>query len=218
MASVTFPIALGGDGTTVTDDANPLTGLRRGGYQVRFVPALTNTVNIADQVADNAQQVATNTAQVATNTAQVATNTAIANNAATTATTANLAAQLAAGVAIENYLGSLNTFTTLDTANDAFLAGDVSVGDVVLILNDSRYQGFSTINVVSESALEFDFGANEFQANGTFEFGSFFGLHQVLPPATSADDAVQGSFAFDANFFYIAVGQNDWRRITLETF
>lgn len=51
MASVTFPVELGGDGSTVTDDANPITGLRNGGWRTRFVPCLTNTVAIANEVA-----------------------------------------------------------------------------------------------------------------------------------------------------------------------
>lgn len=44
MASVTFPPALGGDGSTVTDDDNPNTGLGNDGHRVRFVPALRQTV------------------------------------------------------------------------------------------------------------------------------------------------------------------------------
>lgn len=50
MASVTFPIGLGGDGSTVTDDDNATTGLREGGWRTRFVPCLSNTVAIADQI------------------------------------------------------------------------------------------------------------------------------------------------------------------------
>lgn len=48
MTSVTFPPALGGDGSTVTDDANPTTGLANGGHRTRFVPALAQTVAMAN--------------------------------------------------------------------------------------------------------------------------------------------------------------------------
>lgn len=48
MASVTFPTALGGDGSTVTDDANPTTGLANGGHRQRFVPALAQMVAVAE--------------------------------------------------------------------------------------------------------------------------------------------------------------------------
>lgn len=46
MASVTFPPALGGDGSTVTDDANPSTGLANGGHRARFVPSLAQAVAV----------------------------------------------------------------------------------------------------------------------------------------------------------------------------
>lgn len=49
MASVTFPVNLGGDGSTVSDDANPTTGLANGGHRTRFVPALSQFVIVADQ-------------------------------------------------------------------------------------------------------------------------------------------------------------------------
>ncbi len=48
MASVTFPPALGGDGSTVTDDSNPTTGLANGGHRARFVPALAQMVAVAN--------------------------------------------------------------------------------------------------------------------------------------------------------------------------
>jgi hypothetical protein len=46
MASVTFPVSIGGDGSTVTDDSNTSTGLARGGHRTRFVPALAQVVAI----------------------------------------------------------------------------------------------------------------------------------------------------------------------------
>ena len=46
MTSVTFPPALGGDGSTVTDDANATTGLANGGHRTRFVAALAQAVAV----------------------------------------------------------------------------------------------------------------------------------------------------------------------------
>lgn len=54
MAQVYFDPAVGGNGTTVTDDANPTTGLANGGHRTRFVPALAQVVAVADYVADAA--------------------------------------------------------------------------------------------------------------------------------------------------------------------
>ena len=47
MSSVTFSTAIGGDGSTVTDDDDASTGLRNGGWRTRFVPCFTQQVNIA---------------------------------------------------------------------------------------------------------------------------------------------------------------------------
>ncbi len=58
MASVTFTPEVGGSGLTVTDDANPTTGLANGGHRARFVPALSQTVAVAAYVVDKAQDVA----------------------------------------------------------------------------------------------------------------------------------------------------------------
>lgn len=57
MASVTFPVAIGGDGSTVSDDSNPATGLANGGHRTRFVPACGQVVEVAKfmvPIAENA--------------------------------------------------------------------------------------------------------------------------------------------------------------------
>lgn len=54
MASVTFPVSVGGDGSTVTDDSNASTGLANGGHRTRFVPALAQVVAVAEYVVDTA--------------------------------------------------------------------------------------------------------------------------------------------------------------------
>jgi hypothetical protein len=50
MASVTFPVNLGGNGSTVSDDSNASTGLANGGHRTRFVPALSQMVAVATTV------------------------------------------------------------------------------------------------------------------------------------------------------------------------
>lgn len=50
MAGVTFLASVGGDGSTVTDDANATTGLDGGGHRTRFVPALAQMVAVASNV------------------------------------------------------------------------------------------------------------------------------------------------------------------------
>lgn len=58
MASVTFPVGVGGDGSTVTDDANVTTGLANGGHRTRFVPALSQVVAVAQNTVTKATEAA----------------------------------------------------------------------------------------------------------------------------------------------------------------
>lgn len=57
MAGVTFDTTVGGDGSTVTDDANATTGLANGGHRVRLVPAFSQFVAIAVWVKTRALEV-----------------------------------------------------------------------------------------------------------------------------------------------------------------
>jgi hypothetical protein len=65
MATVTFSTAVGGDGSTVTDDANPTTGLANGGHRARFVPALAQTVAVAQNTVTKATEAAASAAAAA---------------------------------------------------------------------------------------------------------------------------------------------------------
>lgn len=101
MASVTFPVSLGGDGSTVSDDASPTTGLANGGHRTRFVPALAQLVAVANG------GVSQSTTQVSLAAVQVALATTQANNAASSATAAANSASTA-----QNSPGTQATSTT----------------------------------------------------------------------------------------------------------
>lgn len=85
MASVTFPPAIGGDGSTVTDDANATTGLGNGGHRLRFIPTFTQLVNVCNNV-------------IGQLTTLLGSTTTQANNAATSATLAGNWASYTAGL------------------------------------------------------------------------------------------------------------------------
>lgn len=70
MSSVTFPVDLGGDGSTVTDDSDASTGLANGGHRTRWVPALSNTVVMAQTAKTQAQASADSAAGSADSLAQ----------------------------------------------------------------------------------------------------------------------------------------------------
>ena len=55
MSSVTYPAYAGG--ATFTDDADPLTGMGRGGHRERLLPMLAAAVAVAAHTDDTAERV-----------------------------------------------------------------------------------------------------------------------------------------------------------------
>lgn len=102
--SVTFTPDVGGNGLTVTDDANPITGLANGGHRARFVPALAQVVAVAQHVVDTAIDVNTDAAT--------------ASGAATTATTQAGIAIDKAGEAAASALAASNSATAASNSAD----------------------------------------------------------------------------------------------------
>jgi hypothetical protein len=104
MSSVTFSTSVGGDGSTVTDDNNATTGLRDGGWKTRFVPALTQEVEVAGFVVTKAGEALTS----ATN------------------SSASAASALASLNAFKGqYYGALASNPTLDPLGAALSTGDL---------------------------------------------------------------------------------------------
>lgn len=62
MSSVTFSSSVGGNNSTVSDDADPNTGLANGGHRLRFVPALAQVVQVASFVVAQANAAAVSAA------------------------------------------------------------------------------------------------------------------------------------------------------------
>lgn len=109
MASVYFDPAVGGDGSTVTDDSNPATGLANGGHRSRFISALVQIVAVA--------------ANVVTKAAQAAASAATATSKAGEATTAASDAIAAYDAFDDRYLGAKAGDPTLDNDGNALITG-----------------------------------------------------------------------------------------------
>jgi len=113
MASVTFDPALGGDGSTVTDDADPTTGLANGGHRARFVPALAQTVIMAGTAKSQAAAAAGSASTASTKASEAGQSAQAAAGSASTASTkaseADQSAQAAASSkqAAEDLYGDL---------------------------------------------------------------------------------------------------------------
>ena len=80
MASVTFTPDVGGSGLTVTDDANPTTGLANNGHRARFVPALAQVVAVAGNTVTKATGAATSALAAANSATAAATSLAETEN------------------------------------------------------------------------------------------------------------------------------------------
>lgn len=109
MASVTFPPALGGDGSTVTDDSNVTTGLANGGHRTRFVPAMGQVVVMAQTATTKAGEASTSASD--------------ANAAKVAAQAAQTAAELAYDQLDDRYLGAKAADPPLDNDGNALAAG-----------------------------------------------------------------------------------------------
>jgi hypothetical protein len=105
--SVTFSTAIGGDGSTVTDDDNATTGLRDGGWRTRFVPCFTNQVSIANYVVTKAGEAAASQTAAGSS----------ATSASTSASTATTKASEASTSATNAATSASNASTSASTAS-----------------------------------------------------------------------------------------------------
>lgn len=127
MASVTFSASVGGDGSTVTDDGSPSTGLDAGGHRTRFVPCLAQTVAVAAYTVGRATAAASSASAAATSASNASSSASAAatsaSNAATSATNAsNSASAAAAAIAAAFPVGAVY-ITATNTNPGTFLGG-----------------------------------------------------------------------------------------------
>ena len=126
MASVTFPVEYGGNGMTITDDADPNTGLDGIGYTARFVPALKQSVAMVGHAVNRASAAQQSAAAAFASASQAAADrAAVADDRAETIRQRQLAAT-AAGDAQRAGLDAASAASDAMEHRDA-VAVDVSV-------------------------------------------------------------------------------------------
>lgn len=137
MASVTFDPALGGDGSTVTDDADPTTGLANGGHRTRFVPALAQAVVMAGTAKSKAAESADSASTASTKASEAGQSAQSATSSAATATDkaseAEQSAQSAAASAGTATTKAGEASQSADDANAARLGAQAIYGDVAAV-------------------------------------------------------------------------------------
>lgn len=157
MASFYADPAVGGDGSTTTDDANATTGLDNYGYTERLVPMFTNAVNIATYSAGRA----TAAAASAVSSAASASSALNAPGTNATSTTSLLISVASKSLTIQTgkayVIGqTLNIASAANPAN--FMAGQVTAytsGTGALVVNVTQVGGSGTYTdwVVSMGAI-----------------------------------------------------------------
>jgi hypothetical protein len=161
MAIVTFPIELGGSGLVVSDDTDPTTGLRNGGYLTRFVPALQQTVAVAGFVVGQASAAASS-ASDASGFATAASGSAL-SAAGSAASAASLYDQFD-----DRILGPKSSNPTVDNDGNALLVGAMYFNTAAMetrVWNGTSWQSAS-VNGGTVSTLTVT-GAFEYQGTLT---------------------------------------------------
>lgn len=145
--SATFLESVGGDGSTVTGDANPTTGLANGGHRKRFVNALAQVVAVAQQVVDTAEDVNADaaTAQQAVIDAQG--HASLASDKAGIATTK-------AGEAAASALAASNSAAAAsDSADEAEYWAGQAAGAVTGVASIDGQQGALTTKTINSESI-----------------------------------------------------------------
>ena len=157
MASFYADPAVGGDGSTTTDDANATTGLDNYGYTERLVPMFTNALNIATYSAGRA------TAAAASAVASAASASSALNAPGTNATSTTSVAVGSGSKSFTIQTGkayvvgqTLNVASAADPAN--FMAGQITsynsgTGALVVNVTQTGGSGTKTDWVVSMGAI-----------------------------------------------------------------
>lgn len=205
--SVTFLESVGGDGSTITGDANPTTGLANGGHRKRFVPALAQAVAVAQHVVDTAEDVnadaVTSTAAAATATTQAGIATtkagevvASANNAANSATSASSSATSAAASATiattkadEASTSATSASNSATAANNSAVAAGISANNAANSATAASGSATSATNQATIATTK----ASEASASATAASGSATAANNSATSASSSATAAASS-------------------------
>ena len=125
MSSVTFSTAVGGDGSTVTDDNNATTGLRDGGWKTRFVPCFTQQVAVANYIVTKAGE---------------------ASTSASAASSSATAAAASYDSFDDRYLGSKTSDPSVDNDGNALITGAIywnSSSNVMKVWSGSAWVSYN---------------------------------------------------------------------------
>lgn len=177
MSEVYFDPAFGGDGSTVSDDANPMTGLRRGGYKTRFVPALSNAVAVAGFIVGKVSEAATSALDAAASEAAAEASAFDALSSQTSAALSRDQAQVSALEALQSKTASAaSASAALSSQTAAAMSRDQAAVSALGAANSEAAAALSE-DLAQSSALS---------AQASAEQAEMFALTAVNAPGTTA--------------------------------
>lgn len=189
--SVTFPVGLGGNGNTYTDDTNSETGLDNYGWRTRFVPCLSQTVVMAQTAVTQATAAAASAVTAGTQATNAATSATTASTQATNA--ANSAIAAAAAAATAGGVTSTSTTSLGLTAGTKSLSTQTGksypTGMGVRLYNDSTHYMDGSVSAYNSGtgALDVAVAADYITGSGTFAVWTIFPVTLVAPAAAPVD-------------------------------
>lgn len=125
--SVTFLESVGGDGSTVTDGANPTTGLANGGHRRLFVPALSQVVAVASNTVTKATEAAASALAAADSATEADASALAAVNSTNSAAASALAAADSASSAEQDAQSVADALATIQDGPVASINGQGGV-------------------------------------------------------------------------------------------
>ena len=180
MSSVTFDVAVGGDGSTVTDDNNATTGLREGGWKTRFVPCFTQQVAVANYIVTKAGE---------------------ASTSASAASASATAAAASYDSFDDRYLGAKTSDPSVDNDGNALITGAIywnSSSNVMKVWSGSAWVSYNP--AISYLALSGGTMTGNITFNST-QFGTNVSTFLATPSSTNLAAALTDETGTGVNVF-----------------
>jgi hypothetical protein len=187
-STVTFPTAVGGDGSTVTDDSSATTGLANGGFRTRLVPMFAQIIAIANYLLGKADAAATSATNAAESEGSAAASEGAAADSAaaagvSSATAGEWASQLGSKVAASDYSAKAYAVGTGANAPVAGSAKDWATktgGTVDGVGFSAAYWAAQAAQYAEVAATGMMYQASSDPGAATFPVGAIDGAYAVF--------------------------------------
>ena len=119
---------------------------------------------------------------------------------------------LSIGENVANKAGRLKLYSTYNGGDGFELTQSQTNGDVTFSVNSGAG---STLTI--EASIPGVAVNGFFSVTGDATFGGILNVSNSTPPAASTAAGTQGDIAWDANYLYVCIATNTWKRTPLAT-